>query len=180
FAVVATSANAPVAAMADLDRQLYALLVHPEVVHTERGLEILRNFAFGVCGCTGAWTMASFVEEATARIRKQVGGGRVVCALSGGVDSTVAALIIHRAIGDRLTCIFVDNGVVRLDEAAQIRKRFERLKLPLVFVDASTLFLDRLAGVTDPERKRKTIGATFIEVFESEAVKLGEVNFLAQ
>ena len=120
-------------------------------MHTESGLEILRNFAYGICGCTGDWTMASFVEEATARIRAQVGDGRVVCALSGGVDSTVAALIIHRAIGDQLTCIFVDNGVLRLDEAAQIRKRFERLQLPLVFVDASTLFLDRLAGVTDPE-----------------------------
>ena len=173
FAVVATSANAPVAAMADPARQLYALLFHPEVVHTERGLEILRNFAYGVCGCTGDWTMASFVEEATARIRAQVGDGRVVCALSGGVDSTVAALILHRAIGDRLTCIFVDNGVLRLDEAAQVRKRFERLQLPLVFVDASTLFLDRLAGVTDPEQKRKIIGATFIDVFEAEAAKLG-------
>jgi GMP synthase (glutamine-hydrolysing) len=180
FAVVATSANAPVAAMADPGRQLYALLFHPEVVHTERGLEILRNFAYGVCGCTGDWTMASFVEEATARVRAQVGGGRVVCALSGGVDSTVAALIIHRAVGDRLTCIFVDNGVLRLDEAKQIRKRFERLQLPLVFADASALFLERLAGVTDPERKRKIIGATFIDVFEAEAAKLGQVDFLAQ
>src|SRR5262249_36734027 len=180
FAVVATSANAPVAAMAHPDRQLYALLFHPEVVHTERGLEILRNFAYGVCGCTGDWTMASFVEEATARVRAQVGDGRVVCALSGGVDSTVAALIIHRAVGDRLTCIFVDNGVLRLDEAAQIRRRFERLQLPLVFADASTLFLDRLAGITDPETKRKVIGATFIDVFEAEAAKLGRVDFLAQ
>jgi GMP synthase (glutamine-hydrolysing) len=180
FSVIATSANAPVAAMADAGRRLYALLFHPEVVHTESGLEILRNFAYGVCGCTGDWTMASFVEEATARIRAQVGSGRVVCALSGGVDSTVAALILHRAIGDRLTCIFVDNGVLRLDEAGQIRARFERLKLPLVFVDASTLFLDRLAGVTDPEQKRKIIGATFIEVFEQESVKLGSVDFLAQ
>ncbi|HJZ71389.1 MAG TPA: glutamine-hydrolyzing GMP synthase [Vicinamibacterales bacterium] len=180
FAVVATSANAPVAAMAHPDRQLYALLFHPEVVHTERGLEILRNFAYGVCGCTGDWTMASFVEEATARVRAQVGDGRVVCALSGGVDSTVAALIVHRAVGDRLTCIFVDNGVLRLDEAAQIRRRFERLHLPLVFADASRLFLDRLAGLTDPERKRKVIGAAFIDVFEAEAAKLGQVDFLAQ
>ncbi len=180
FAVIATSANAPVAAMANSDRQLYALLFHPEVVHTERGLEILRNFAYGVCGCTGDWTMASFVEEATAKIRAQVGGGRVVCALSGGVDSTVAALLIHRAIGDQLTCIFVDNGVLRLDEAVQIRKRYERLRLPLIFVDRSALFLDRLAGATDPEQKRKIIGATFIEVFEQEAAKLGDVAFLAQ
>jgi GMP synthase (glutamine-hydrolysing) len=180
FAVVATSANAPVAAMANRERGLYALLFHPEVVHTESGLEILRNFAYGVCGCTGDWTMASFVDEATARIRQQVGGGRVVCGLSGGVDSTVAALIIHRAIGDQLTCILVDNGVLRLDEAAQIRKRFERLKLPLRFADASELFLQRLAGVTDPEKKRKIIGGTFIDVFEEEAAKLGQVDFLAQ
>jgi GMP synthase (glutamine-hydrolysing) len=180
FMVAATSANAPIAAMSDPARALYALLFHPEVVHTERGLEILRNFAFSVCGCTGDWTMASFVEEATAAVRAQVGDGRVVCALSGGVDSTVAAFIIHRAIGDRLTCIFVDNGVLRLDEAEQVRKRFERLKLPLVFVDATGLFLERLRGVTDPERKRKIIGATFIEVFETEAARLGRVDFLAQ
>src|SRR4029079_9934077 len=153
FSVLATSANAPVAAMANAERGLYALLFHPEVAHTERGLAILRNFAYGVCGCTGDWTMASFVEEATARIRAQVGSGRVVCALSGGVDSTVAAVIIHRAIGDRLTCIFVDNGVLRLNEAAQIRKRFERMQLPLMFADASALFLGRLAGVVDPEKK---------------------------
>jgi len=180
FSVVATSANAPVAAMANADRGLYALLFHPEVAHTERGLDILRNFAYGVCGCTGDWTMASFVEEATAKIRAKVGDGRVVCALSGGVDSTVAALIIHRAVGAKLTCIFVDNGVLRLDEAAQIRKRYERLNLPLVFVDASALFLDRLAGVVDPETKRKIIGGTFIDVFDAEAAKLGQVDFLAQ
>jgi len=180
FTVVATSANAPVAAMADPSRALYALLFHPEVVHTDRGLEILRNYAYTICGCTGDWTMASFVEEATARIKTQVGSGRVVCGLSGGVDSTVAALLIHRAVGSQLTCIFVDNGVLRLNEAEQIRKRFERLNLPLVFADASVLFLDRLKGVTDPETKRKIIGATFIEVFEAEAAKLGPVDFLAQ
>jgi GMP synthase (glutamine-hydrolysing) len=180
FVVVATSANAPIAAISDASRALYAILFHPEVVHTEHGLDILRNFAYGVCGCTGDWTMASFVEEATTRIRSTVGTGRVVCALSGGVDSTVAALIIHRAIGDRLTCIFVDNGVLRLNEAAQIRKRYERLRLPLVFADASALFLDRLRGVTDPETKRKIIGASFIDVFEAEAAKLGQVDFLAQ
>jgi GMP synthase (glutamine-hydrolysing) len=180
FEVVATSANAPVAAMADPSRQLYALLFHPEVVHTESGLEILRNFAYSVCGCTGDWTMSSFVEEATAKIRAKVGSGRVVCALSGGVDSTVAAVILHRAIGSQLTCIFVDNGVLRLDEASQIRRRFESLSLPLVFVDASDMFLNRLAGVIDPERKRKIIGATFIDVFEVEAAKLGQVDFLAQ
>jgi GMP synthase (glutamine-hydrolysing) len=152
FAVTATSANAPVAAMAAPDRRMYALLFHPEVAHTDRGTEILRAFAFDICGCTGDWTMASFVAEATGRIAQQVGDGRVVCGLSGGVDSTVAALLIHQAIGDRLTCIFVDNGVMRMDEADQIRRRFERLHLPLVFVDRSSLFLDRLAGITDPEQ----------------------------
>ena len=181
FAVVATSANAPVAAIQDPSRRLYGLLFHPEVAHTDRGLEILRNFAFGVCGCTGDWTMASFIDEATARIRAQVGEGRVICALSGGVDSTVAAVIIHRAIGDRLTCVFVDNGVLRLNEATQIRHRFaDKLKLPLEFVDAADLFVDKLAGVTDPERKRKIIGQTFIEVFEEKASGLGTFDFLAQ
>ena len=181
FSVVATSANAPIAAMADAERRLFALLFHPEVVHTESGLEILRNFAYRSCGCAGDWTMASFVEEATARIRSQVGAdGRVVCGLSGGVDSTVAALLVHRAIGDRLTCIFVDNGVLRLNEAEQIRKRFARLSLPLIFAEASSLFLNRLADITDPEQKRKVIGATFIDVFEAEAGKLGAVDFLAQ
>jgi GMP synthase (glutamine-hydrolysing) len=180
FSVGATSANAPIAAMSDVSRGLYAILFHPEVVHTERGIDILRNYAYGVCGCTGDWTMASFVEEATARIRMQIGDGRVVCGLSGGVDSTVAAMLMHRAVGDKLTCIFVDNGVLRQDEASQIRKRFERLKLPLVFADASALFLERLAGVTDPEKKRKIIGGTFIDVFESEAATLGRVDFLGQ
>jgi GMP synthase (glutamine-hydrolysing) len=184
FNVTATSANAPVAAMVDEGRRLYAILFHPEVAHTDRGTEILRNFAFDICGCTGDWTMASFVQETVNQIRAQVGNGRVVCGLSGGVDSTVAALLIHKAIGERLTCIFVDNGVMRLDEGAQIKARFERLQLPLVFADASALFLDRLAGVTDPETKRKIIGAAFIEVFEDEAKRLaakqGEFAFLAQ
>ena len=182
FSVIATSANAPVAAMEDRSRRLYALLFHPEVVHTERGLEILRNYAYEVCGCTGDWTMASFIEEATGRIRATVGEhGRVVCGLSGGVDSTVAALLVHRAIGDRLTCIFVDNGLLRLNEAQQVRDRFTRkMRLPLDCVDASDLFVDRLAGVIDPERKRKIIGQTFIEVFEQRARELGGFDFLAQ
>ena len=181
FSVAATSSTAPIAAMEAPDRGLYALLFHPEVVHTDHGLEILRNFAYSVCGCTGDWTIASFVEEATARITQQVGAGKVVCGLSGGVDSTVAALLLHRAIGDRLTCIFVDNGLLRDDEANQILKRFrEKLQLPLEFVDASTLFLERLAGVTDPEQKRKIIGATFIDVFERRANELGQFDFLGQ
>ncbi|HEX5071109.1 MAG TPA: glutamine-hydrolyzing GMP synthase [Vicinamibacterales bacterium] len=181
FQVTATSENAPVAGMQSVERQLYGVLFHPEVAHTERGEQILRNFAFGVCGCTGDWTMASFVEESVARIRAQVGTqGKVVCGLSGGVDSTVAAMLIHRAIGDRLTCIFVDNGLLRQDEAEQVRRRFERLQLPLDFVDATDEFLDRLAGVTDPERKRKIIGAAFIDVFERRATELGGFDFLAQ
>ena len=181
FAVAATSATAPIAAMEAPDRDLYALLFHPEVAHTEHGVAILRNFAYDVCGCTGDWTIASFIEEATERIRQQVGSGKVVCGLSGGVDSTVAAMLIHRAIGDRLTCIFVDNGLLRYDEANQIVKRFtDKMRLPLDFVDASTIFLDRLAGVVDPEQKRKIIGATFIDVFETRAKELGGFDFLAQ
>jgi GMP synthase (glutamine-hydrolysing) len=181
FCVAATSATAPIAAMEASERQLYALLFHPEVAHTDHGAAILRNFAFNVCGCIGDWTIASFIEEATGRIRTQVGDGKVVCGLSGGVDSTVAAMLIHRAIGDRLTCIFVDNGLLRHDEANQIQKRFrDKLRLPLDFVDASGLFLTRLAGVTDPEQKRKIIGATFIDVFERRANELGGFAFLGQ
>jgi GMP synthase (glutamine-hydrolysing) len=181
FRVAATSASAPIAAMEAPDRNLYALLFHPEVAHTDHGVDILKTFAFEICGCTGDWTIASFIEEATTRIRQQVGHGRVVCGLSGGVDSTVAALLIHRAVGDRLTCIFVDNGLLRYEEAKQIRHRFaEKMKLPLDFVDASELFLDRLAGATDPEQKRKIIGATFIDVFERRAKELGGFEYLGQ
>jgi GMP synthase (glutamine-hydrolysing) len=180
FAVVATSANAPVAAMESPERGYYALLFHPEVAHTERGTEILRNFAFDVCGCRGDWTITSFIDESIGRIRQQVGDGRVVCALSGGVDSTVAATLIHRAIGDRLHCIFVDNGLLRLNEAEQVVERYKKLRLPVHFVDASQTFLGRLADVVDPEQKRKIIGATFIDVFEEEARGLGDFDFLAQ
>ena len=181
FSVVATSDTAPIAAMEARDRPLYGMLFHPEVANTDHGPEILRNFAFNVCGCTGDWTIASFIEEATERIRQQVGRGRVVCGLSGGVDSTVAAMLIHRAIGDRLMCIFVDNGLLRYEEASQIRTRFAgKMHLPLDFVDASDLFLDRLAGVTDPETKRKIIGAAFIDIFERRAKELGGFAFLGQ
>ena len=180
FTVVATSDNAPVAVMESPDRGYYAMLFHPEVAHTDRGTDLLRNFAFDVCGCTGDWTTASFIDEATARIKAQVGSGRVVCGLSGGVDSTVAASIIHRAIGDRLQCIFVDNGLLRLNEAQQVVERYKRLALPVHHVDATDIFLTRLAGVTDPEKKRKIIGATFIDVFNEKAQALGDFDFLAQ
>jgi GMP synthase (glutamine-hydrolysing) len=180
FDVVATSANAPVAAMQDVGRDFYALLFHPEVVHTDSGTDILRNFAYDVCGCSGDWTMTSFVDESIGRIRDTVKDGRVVCGLSGGVDSTVAAVLLHKALGSRLTCIFVDNGLLRLNEAEQVRTRFSRLGLHLEFVDASDLFLERLEGVIDPEHKRKIIGATFIDVFEKRARELGEFDFLAQ
>jgi GMP synthase (glutamine-hydrolysing) len=180
FSIAATSANAPVAAMEAPERGYYGLLFHPEVVHTERGKEILRNFAFDVCGCTGDWTIASFIDETTTKIGARVGEGRVVCALSGGVDSTVAATLIHRAIGDRLQCIFVDNGLLRLNEAAQVIERYKRLQLPVHFVDASETFLARLQDVIDPEQKRKIIGATFIDVFEEEARALGHFDYLAQ
>ncbi len=181
FAVTATSDNAPVAAMEDAGRGLYGLLFHPEVVHTERGSDVLRAFAHGVCGCTGDWTMRSFVDEAVDRIKEQTGSGRVVCGVSGGVDSTVVALLLQRAVGDRLTCIFVDNGVLRLDEAEQVRRRFEdKLQLPLECVDAAALFLEALRGVIDPEEKRKVIGSIFIDVFEARASQLGSFDFLAQ
>jgi GMP synthase (glutamine-hydrolysing) len=180
FDVVATSANAPIAGIQNRDRRMYGLLFHPEVAHTEHGADVLKNFAFDVCGCTGDWTVESFVDESIGKIRAKVGEGRVLCGLSGGVDSTVAAAIIHKAIGDRLMCVFVDNGLLRQDEATQVRTRFERLQLPVDFVDASDTFLDRLAGVTDPEQKRKIIGKTFIDVFEQRAHELGDFEFLAQ
>ena len=181
FRVIATSANAPIAAMEDAQRRFYALLFHPEVAHTERGVDILGHFATTVCGCAGDWTMASFLDDATAQISEQVGDGRVVCGLSGGVDSTVAALLIRRAIGDRLTCIFVDNGLLRLNEATQVRSRYAgQLELDVVFEDAGERFLAALAGVVDPEQKRKIIGTTFIDVFEAVAARLGDFEFLAQ
>ena len=182
FAVLGTSPNAPVAVMADPGRGLQAVLFHPEVVHTAHGTALLRNFACRICGCTGDWTMASFVDDATERIRDQVGpDARVVCGVSGGVDSTVAALLVHRAVGGRLTCIFVDNGLLRRNEGDRVRARFaDRLNLPFVFEDATDVFVDALAGVADPERKRKIIGATFIDVFETVAGRLGRFDFLAQ
>ncbi len=154
---------------------------HPEVVHTPHGAQLLRNFTHGVAGCAGDWTMAGFRAAEIARIRAQVGTGRVICGLSGGVDSSVAAVLIHEAIGDQLTCIFVDHGLLRAGEADQVIATFrDRFNIRLVHRDASDLFLGQLAGVTDPEQKRKTIGRLFIEVFDEEATKLGGADFLAQ
>jgi GMP synthase (glutamine-hydrolysing) len=169
-----------VAAMEAPDRRLFGILFHPEVAHTEEGMTVLTNF-LDICGCDRQWNAASFIEDAVARIRATVGEGRVICALSGGVDSAVTALLVHRAVGDRLTSVFVDNGLLRLDEAAQVRQRFaQRLKLKVVFVDAARRFLARLKGVADPERKRKIIGREFIEVFKAAAAKAGKADFLAQ
>ncbi len=185
FEPVASTASAPFAAVEDRRRRFFAVQFHPEVVHTPRGAEVLRNFAYGVCGCSGGWSMRAYVEVAVEQIRAQVKDGHVICALSGGVDSAVAALLVHRAIGDRLRCIFVDNGVLRADERAQVEEVFGRMfHLPLVTVDASRRFLSRLAGVTDPEQKRKIIGREFIAVFEEEVERLAEhgerAGFLVQ
>lgn len=182
FNVIAISDNAPFAAIADETRGFYAVQFHPEVVHTPDGARLLDNFVKRIARCGGDWTMATFKEEAIARIRAQVGkDGKVICGLSGGVDSSVAAVLIHEAIGEQLTCVFIDTGLLRAGEADQVVTLFrDHYNIPLVHRDASDLFLGKLAGVTDPEAKRKSIGATFIEVFEEEAKKIGGAEFLAQ
>ncbi|HEY66951.1 MAG TPA: glutamine-hydrolyzing GMP synthase [Thermoflexia bacterium] len=181
FEILARSANSPVAAMGNVERGLYGLQFHPEVVHTPQGREILRRFAVEICGCTPDWTPAAFIERAVAAIRAQVGTGRVVCGLSGGVDSAVTATLVHRAVGDQLTCIFVNTGLLRRGEPEQVVHTFrEGLGMRLVPVDATEDFLGALSGVTDPEQKRLVIGERFIRVFEREARRLGEVRFLAQ
>jgi GMP synthase (glutamine-hydrolysing) len=185
FTALASSTGSPVAAVQDLARGIYGIQFHPEVVHTPYGQEILTRFLTEVCGCEPNWSAASIVEEQIRRIREQVGEGQVICGLSGGVDSSVAALLVHRAIGDQLTCVFVDHGLMRKDEGEQVVKTFrDTFKVPLVAVDAETRFLEKLRGVTEPEAKRKAIGAEFIRVFEEEAAELagdGEgARFLVQ
>jgi GMP synthase (glutamine-hydrolysing) len=181
FRVLGTSPNAPIAVIADERRRFYATQFHLEVVHTPHGAALIRNFVRRIAGCKGDWTMRAFKLEAIEKIRAQVGKGRVICGLSGGVDSAVAAVLIHEAVGEQLTCVFVDHGLLRLAEAEQVVALFrDSYNIPLVHVEAQALFLDALAGVTDPEAKRKTIGKLFIDVFEAEANKLGGAEFLAQ
>jgi len=181
FRSVGTSEGAPFAAIADDTRHFYGVQFHVEVMHTPHGTALLRNFVLGVAGLSGNWTMAGFRDTEIAKIRAQVRGGRVICGLSGGVDSSVAAVLIHEAIGDQLTCIFVDHGLLRAGEAEEVVRTFrDRFNISLVHRDAADLFLDALEGVTDPETKRKTIGRLFIEVFEEEAKKIGGADFLAQ
>jgi GMP synthase (glutamine-hydrolysing) len=177
FAALASSTSSPVAAVENRERDIYGIQFHPEVVHTPYGQEILTRFLSEVCGCERTWSPASIAEDQIARIRRQVGSGRVVCGLSGGVDSSVAALLVHRAIGDQLTCVFVDHGLMRKDEGEQVISAFrDTFKVPLVAVDAEQRFLEKLKGVTEPEAKRKAIGAEFIRVFEEEAAKISATS----
>src|SRR5438067_5250688 len=181
FVVAGVSPNAPFAVIQDEKRKYYGLMFHPEVVHTPDGAKLIRNFVRKIAGAKGDWTMRAFKEEAIEKIRAQVGKGRVICGLSGGVDSAVAAVLIHEAIGDQLTCVFVDHGLLRLGEAKEVVALFrDSYNIPLVHVEAEKLFLDALAGVSDPEQKRKTIGRLFIDVFDDEARKIGRADFLAQ
>jgi GMP synthase (glutamine-hydrolysing) len=181
FESIAHSANAPVCAIRHPGKKIYGVQFHPEVVHTPKGRAILRNFLYKICGCEGTWSPSAFIGEALENVRRTVGEGKVLCALSGGVDSSVAALLLHRAIGDRLTCIHINNGLMRKNESESVVKTFRDMyAIRLEYVDASALFLDGLRGVTDPESKRKIIGKLFIDVFEKEAAKIGKVDFLAQ
>jgi len=181
FRSLAYTENSPVAVMGDAIKRLYGLQCHPEVAHTQYGSTILKNFVYSICGCQGNWTMGNFINDSLTHIREQVGDGRVICAISGGVDSSVVATLIHRAIGDKLTCIFVNNGLLRRQEAERTLEVFRHnLNMNIVYVEAEDRFLARLAGVTDPETKRKAIGNEFIRIFEEEAGKLGKVDFLAQ
>jgi len=181
FAVVGTSPGSPYAIIADEKRKFYAVQFHPEVVHTPHGAALYRNFTHNVCGCKGDWTMAAFRAESIAKIRAQVGSGKVICGLSGGVDSSVTAVLLHEAIGDQLTCIYVDTGMMRAGESEQVVKLFrDHYNIPLIHEDASDKFLNGLEGISEPEMKRKLIGAMFIEVFEACAKRVGGADFLAQ
>jgi GMP synthase (glutamine-hydrolysing) len=181
FEVIAASEGSPFAAIADEGRRIYGVQFHPEVAHTPRGALILRNFTHRIAGLSGDWTMAAFRSEARERIRAQVGEGRVICGLSGGVDSSVTAVLLHEAIGDQLTCVFVDTGLMRLNEATEVVNLFrDHYNIPLIHVDASKRFLGALAGVADPEEKRKIIGREFVEVFDREAARIEGAAFLAQ
>jgi len=180
FTSLAYTDNSPIAAMGN-DRGIIGLQFHPEVAHTPQGKDILQNFLYRICGCSGTWTPGSFVVESIERIKNQVGTGKVICALSGGVDSAVVATLIHRAIGNQLTCIFVNTGLLRREEAERINNTFQKnMRMNMVYVDASERFLTRLSGVVDPEDKRHIIGEEFVKVFEEEAAKIGRVDFLAQ
>jgi GMP synthase (glutamine-hydrolysing) len=181
FTALASSSESPVAALEDTERDIYGIQFHPEVVHTPHGQRILTTFLEDICGCERTWSAASIIEEQIAAIRAQVGNGRVICGLSGGVDSSVAALLVHRAVGEQLTCVFVDHGLMRHQEGEQVISAFrDHFKVPLVAVDAEDRFLERLRGVSEPEAKRKAIGAEFIRVFEEEARRLGDAKYLVQ
>lgn len=181
FKAVGTTENSAYALVADESRRFYGMQFHPEVVHTPRGMEIIKNFLYKICDCTGDWKMSDYVARAIADIREKVGDKKVILGLSGGVDSSVAAALIHKAVGDRLTCVFVDNGLLRKDERAKVERLFkDNFKMRMKTVRAERLFLSRLAGVADPERKRKIIGKTFVEVFDKTVKSIGKVDFLAQ
>jgi GMP synthase (glutamine-hydrolysing) len=181
FEITGTTETCPVAAMGNKAKKLYGVQFHPEVEHTQYGKQILKNFLYDVCGLSGDWTMGNFIDEKVAQIKEIAGGKKVICALSGGVDSSVAAVLVHKAIGNQLTCIFVDHGLLRKDEGDQVEEIFrKRFAMNLIRVNAEDRFLGKLAGVSDPEKKRKIIGEEFIRVFEEEAKKLGEIDFLVQ
>ncbi|MDF2628066.1 MAG: hypothetical protein K0R39_1897 [Symbiobacteriaceae bacterium] len=181
FHIIGSTENTPTAVIGDDERKLYGVQFHPEVIHSLQGKEIMENFLYRIAGCKGDWTTASFIEEQIAKIREQSAGGKVLCGLSGGVDSSVAAVLVHQAIGDNLTCMFIDHGLLRKGEAEQVVRTFrDHFHINLVHVDASERFLSKLAGVTDPEQKRKIIGREFIYVFQDEARKLGQMDYLVQ